>query len=72
MLRRIAHPEADYFEKLCKEVLPPDEEASWAELICWGSRKRSRVLYVCAGVAFWSQACGTEVATACWKRSGPK
>ena len=61
ILRRIAHPEAEMFEKLCKEPLPPDDEATWVELICTGSTKRSRVFYVCAGVAFWSQACGTEV-----------
>ena len=62
MLRRIAHPEADIFDKLCKEPPPPpNDDASWVELICTGSSKRSRVFYVCAGVAFWSQACGTEV-----------
>ena len=62
MLRRIAHPEADIFEKMCKEAPPPkDDEVSWVDLICTGSSKRSRVFYVCAGVAFWSQACGTEV-----------
>ena len=59
MLRRIGHPEVEYFERLSKEPLPAEDEASWVELICKSSK--SRVFFVCAGVAFWSQACGTEV-----------
>ena len=45
MLRRIAHPEADLFEKMCKEPLPPDDEVTWVELLFTGSKKRGAACF---------------------------